>query len=278
MNKLSTEKQIMIASMLVEGNSIRSIERVTNVHRDTIMRLGITLGEKARELSTSILKHIQCNQLQIDEIWSYVGKKKKNLKVDEKRSEYGDQYIFVALDAETKLVPYYEIGKRTLDTTINFLEELRRRITTRFQLSTDSFRAYNFAVDLVFGSKVDYAQLHKVYANSPEGVKRYSPANIIRVVSQSVLGNPNPAMISTSYVERQNLTMRMQMRRLTRLTNAFSKKLYNLQCAVDLHFFHYNFMRVHQTLRCTPAMEAGISKHLWDWNDFLGINQLKKVA
>lgn len=278
MNKLSNEKQIMIASMLVEGNSIRSIERVTGVHRDTIMRLGIRLGELAREYSNNMLKNIKCNELQIDEIWSYVGKKKKNLKVDErKKGELGDQYIFVALDAETKLIPHYEIGKRTMDTTLHFLEELRRRIATRFQLTSDSFRAYAFGVDWVFGNKVDYAQLHKVYANTPEGVRRYSPANIIRVAKQLVLGDPNPNKISTSYVERQNLTMRMQMRRLTRLTNAFSKKLYNLQCAVDLHFFHYNFMRIHQTLRVTPAMEAGITRTILTWNDLLN-SEIRKAA
>ena len=279
MNQLNIEKQIMIAQLLVEGSSIRSIERITKVHRDTIMRLGIKLGEIAKEYSDNYLKNIKCNQLQVDEIWCYVGKKKKNLTHTEKREgELGDQYIFVALDAETKLIPHYEIGKRTLDTTINFLEEVRRRINTRFQLSTDSFRAYAFAVDLVFGSKVDYAQLHKVYANTPEGVKRYSPANIIRVVKQEVLGNPEPSKISTSYVERQNLTMRMNIRRLTRLTNAFSKKLYNLQCAISLHFFYYNFMRIHQTLRVTPAMEAGVTNHLWNWEDFFKISSLKKVA
>jgi len=279
MNKLSNEKQIMIASMLVEGNSIRSIERVTGVHRDTIMRLGIRLGEKASELSQAFLTDIKCNLLQVDEIWCYVGKKKKNLTSKEKRQgEYGDQFIYVALDAETKLVPYFEIGKRTLKTTTNFLEEVKNRINTRFQLTTDSYRGYAYSVESVFHNQVDYAQLHKVYDETGEGEKRYSPARIIRVVTKSMLGNPNISKISTSYVERQNLTMRMNMRRLTRLTNAFSKKLYNLYCAVSLHFFYYNFMRIHQSLRVTPAMQAGVTNHLWNWNDFLESDQIKKVA
>jgi len=270
MNQLKLEKQIMIASMLVEGNSIRSIERITNTHRDTIMRLGIRLGEKARELSDSLLTEIKVNQLQVDEIWCYVGKKKKNLTPKEKhQGELGDQYIYVALDADTKLVPYFEIGKRTLETTTNFLEEVKNRINTRFQLTTDSYRGYAYSVESVFHNQVDYAQLHKVYDESPEGEKRYSPARIIRVLTKPMLGNPNISKISTSYVERQNLTMRMQLRRLTRLTNAFSKKLYNLWCAVSLHFFYYNFMRIHQSLRVTPAMQAGVNNHLWNWEDFL---------
>jgi IS1 family transposase len=279
MNQLPIEKQILIASMLVEGNSIRSIERVTGVHRDTIMRLGVSLGERANELSRTLLTGIRCNYLQIDEIWAYVGKKNKNLSnVERQQGEYGDQYIFVCIDAETKLVPYFEIGKRNLQTTTNFLEELRKRISTRFQLSTDSFNAYAYAVESVFTRNIDYAQIHKIYREAPEAEKRYSPSSIIGIKKKSILGNPDTSKISTSYVERQNLTMRMQMRRLTRLTNAFSKKLYNLQCAVALHFYYYNFMRVHQSLRVTPAMEAGIAKSIHTWYDFLGINNLRKVA
>ena len=279
MNQLNIEKQIMIASMLVEGNSIRSIERITNTHRDTIMRLGIKLGEQARKYSDALLTNIKCNQLQIDEIWTYIGKKNKNLTSKEKRQgELGDQYIYVALDSETKLVPHFEIGKRTLETTIDFLDEIKNRIKTRFQLTTDSYKGYAYAVENVFLRNIDYAQLHKHYSETFESEKRYLPGYIIRVTKKMMLGNPKIENISTSYVERQNLTMRMQMRRLTRLTNAFSKKLYNLYCAVSLHFFYYNFMRIHQTLRVTPAMQAGITDHLWTWEDFLGFNEIKKVA
>lgn len=279
MNQLPIEKQIMIASMLVEGNSIRSIERVTNVHRDTIMRLGIRIGERARVLSDNFLRDIKCNFLQVDEIWCYVGKKNKRLNKSERiYSELGDQYIFVAIDAETKLVPHYEIGKRTQQTATNFLQEVNRRITSRFQLTTDSFPGYSYPVETILRYKADYAQLHKVYDENPESEKRYSPAKIIRIVVKPIIGKPKIEHISTSYVERQNLTMRMNIRRLTRLTNAFSKKLYNLQCAIDLHFFYYNFMRVHQSLRVTPAMQSGITKHLWNWNDFFNKGSLKKVA
>jgi len=281
MNQLKTDKKILVASMLVEGSSIRSIERITGVHRDTIMRLNISLGERAREISDNLLYDVKCNLMQIDEIWGYVSKKQKQCTPKEKRQgEVGDQYIFVALDAETKLVPYFEIGKRTMETTFNFLEELKKRISTRFQLTTDSFPAYPYAVESVFHKQVDYAQLDKIYNESTEQKvqKRYSPANIIRIKKNPVLGNPDVNHISTSYVERQNLTMRMNMRRLTRLTNAFSKKLYNLYCAVSLHFFYYNFMRIHQSLRITPAMQAGVTNHLWNWNDFLSTSHLQQVA
>lgn len=279
MNQLKVEKQILVASMLVEGNSIRSIERITNVNRNTIMKLGITLGEKARELSDNFMTDIECNLLQVDEIWCFVGKKNKNLTPQEKRqNELGDQYIFVALDAETKLVPHFDIGKRTMQTTMRFLEELENRVNSKFQLTTDSFPAYAYAVESVFGKRVDYAQLHKHYAETPESEKRYSPANIIRISRKLILGEPDPKYISTSYVERQNLTMRMQMRRLTRLTNAFSKRLYSLYCACSLHFFYYNFMRIHQSLRVTPAMEAGVTNHLWNWKDFFNTSSLKQVA
>ena len=165
-----------------------------------------------------------------------------------------------------------------MEKTLNFLEEVKKRISTKFQLTTDSFPAYAYAVESLFLRKIDYAQIHKVYQETPEGQKIYSPANIIRVITKPILGNPDLSKISRSYVERKNLTMRMNMRRLTRLTNAFSKKLYNLYCAVSLHFFYYNFIRIHQTIRVTPAMQAGITKHLWNWEDFLGVSSLKQVA
>ncbi len=279
MNELSIEKKILIASMLVEGNSIRSIERITGVHRDTIMRLGVSLGERAQEFLDKYLVNLKCNFIEMDEIWGYVGKKRKNLSQQEKKdNEVGDQWIFVALDADTKLVVFYSVGKRTALRATEMMEELKQRITSKFQLSTDSFSPYFDAVDSTFGNNIDYAQIHKHYKNNYEGTKRYSPANIIRVTKKMMLGDPNLHRVSTSYVERQNLTMRMQMRRLTRLTNAFSKKLYNLQCAVSLHFFHYNFMRIHQTLRVTPAMESGITNHLWNWYDFLGISNINTKA
>ena len=277
MNKLKVDKQILVASMLVEGNSIRSIERITGVNRNTIMKLGITLGEKARELSDSFMTDIKCNLLQVDEIWCFIGKKNRNLTTQEKRQgEFGDQYIFVALDSDTKLVPHFEIGKRTMQTTMHFLEELKNLVNSKFQLTTDSFTPYAYAVESVFGRRIDYAQLNKHYGDAPESEKRYSPANIIRVSRKLILGEPDPKHISTSYVERQNLTMRMNMRRLTRLTNAFSKRRYSLYCAVSLHFFYYNFMRIHLSLCCTPAMESGVCRHLWNWDDFFC--SLKQVA
>ena len=278
MNQLSQEKQILIANLLVEGNSIRSIERITGVHRDTIMRLGITLGNKAYEFLEFKMRNLNCKYIQLDEMWGFIKKKKANKTAEDKR-EYGDVWVWVALDADTKLVPFFSVGKRSQARAVEMMEELQSRINNRFQLCTDSFRGYFNAVDAVFGEDIDYAQLHKVYGEPAGETKRYSPANIIRVTKKAMLGHPDVNRISTSYVERQNLTMRMQIRRLTRLTNAFSKKLYNFQCAIALHFFHYNFMRIHQSLRVTPAMEAGITTHLWTWYDFLNYeSQISKVA
>ena len=202
-------------------------------------------------------------------IWTFVGKKQKQTTPLDSE-EFGDQYVFVAMDSETKLVPAYIVGKRNGSNALSFMDELKYRIRTRFQLSTDAFAPYFNAVDTVFGTDIDYGQVHKEYREDSKGEKRYSPADIVRVIIRPLIGQPKRKHISTSYIERQNLTIRMQMRRFTRLTNAFSKKLENLKAAVALHFFHYNFIRIHQSLKVTPAMEAKITNRLWDWNDLLG--------
>jgi IS1 family transposase len=276
MNALSLEKKILVLNSLVEGNSIRSTVRMTGVNKKTVMRLLVEAGEQAREILDTQLVNLQSRYVEVDEIWTYVGKKQKQVRRNDS-SEYGDQYVFVAMDAETKLVCGFSIGKRNYQMAHDFIKELQYRIRTRFQLTTDSFRPYFNAVDSVFGEDIDYAQIHKVYAEEGKGEKRYSPGSIIRTNIIPLIGEPKRNHISTSYIERQNLTMRMQLRRFTRLTNAFSKKLHNLECAVALHFFHYNFMRIHQTLRVTPAMEAKITRTVWDWNYLLNY-RIAKVA
>jgi len=270
MNVLKRDKKEMVLSLLVEGNSIRSIERITGVHRDTIMRLLVSIGSKAQILLDRTMVNLNCKNVQVDEIWCFVKKKQKRVTVQEKRmGEVGDQYLFVALDADSKIVPAFHIGKRTSKDCYRFIYDLAKRIKNRYQLSSDAFRAYIDVVEQIYGCDIDYGQIHKVYNDTTKQEKRYSPAKIIEVVVKKLLGNPVLKKISTSYVERQNLTLRMQMRRFTRLTNAFSKKLDNLKCAVALHFYHYNFMRIHQSLRVTPAMESGITNRIWGWNELL---------
>ncbi|MBI1806795.1 MAG: IS1 family transposase [Ignavibacteria bacterium] len=279
MNKLSVEKQVLILSLLAEGNSLRTISRVSGVARNTISKLLLEAGEKAREIMNREMVNLKVNYLQVDEIWTFVGKKQKRLQPHELDTELGDQYVFVALDAESKLVPTFRVGKRTSQMAASFMMELRTRINTTFQLSTDSFGGYRDAVDRVFGEDIHYGQVHKMYAEESQGEKRYSPAPIVRVIINPITGYPDRKHISTSFIERQNLTMRMQMRRFTRLTNAFSKSLKHLEAALALHFFHYNFMRLHETIRVTPAMQAGISKHLMTWEEFWGWgNEEKKAA
>jgi IS1 family transposase len=277
MNCLSLDKKTLILSLLSEGNSIRSIVRVSGASKNTIKKLLLEAGAKAKEIHDREMKNLKVRSLQVDEIWTFVAKKQKNLRPGD-AEEMGDQYVFVALDADSKLVPVYRVGKRTSRLAASFMMEVATRIITRFQLSTDAFAGYREAVDRVFGSEIDYGQIHKEYREETKTEKRYSPAQIIRVTKEVLLGEPILKSISTSYVERQNLTMRMQMRRFTRLTNAFSKKLEYLEAAIALHFFHYNFMRLHQTLRVTPAMEARISEHLWTWEEFLGTKEGKMAA
>jgi IS1 family transposase len=263
------EKQGTVIGALVEGVSIRSIERMTGIHRDTIMRLGSRIGENCKEILDSTMCNLHCEHFQMDEIWCFVGKKQRHLKPTDDVNVLGDQWIFVALDADSKLIPSFLVGKRSYQNAVAFVQDLSERLDNRVQLSSDSLQAYVDAVELAFGCEVDYGQIVKTYEAEPIGPGRYSPPHVISVERKSISGYPDISKISTSYVERQNLTLRMQMRRLTRLTNAFSKKLENLKAAVALHFAHYNFVRVHQTLKVTPAMEAGLTGHIWSISDLL---------
>jgi IS1 family transposase len=273
-NTLKLEKQIAILSALVEGNSIRSTERMTQTHRDTIMRLLCRVGDHCQRLMDHHLRGLQSQYLQVDEIWTFVQKKQAQLTEDERDNpELGDQYVFVAIDAETKLIPTFFVGKRDGQTALQFLIALQKHLgqNGRIQLTTDRLLAYRQAVEETFGADIDYAQAVKIYASVDAGAGRYSPPRVSEVVKTVIVGDPDSDHISTSYVERQNLTMRMAMRHFTRLTNAFSKKLANLKAALALHFAHYSFLRVHRTLRVTPAMEAGITGHVWTWEELLQI-------
>ncbi len=263
MNKLSLARQAQIISALVEGNSIRSVERMTNTHRDTIMRLMVRVGEGCAMLADQQMRGLDCRRLQMDEIWTYVGKKQRFVTSADDKSRVGDQWTFVALDADTKLVPAYRIGKRDLETATAFVSDLSDRLLNRVQLSSDALAAYVEATERAFGADVDYGQIVKIYEAEPIGPGRYSPPQVTSVQRRIITGCPEQDHISTSFVERQNLTMRMSMRRFTRLTNAFSKKVENLKAAVSLHFAHYNLVRLHKSLRVTPAMAAGVTNRLW---------------
>jgi len=269
MNVLSKEKQVQVISAIVEGNSIRSTERMTGVHRDTIMRLVTRVGGSCVHLLDEKMRRLPCRLIQCDEIWSFVYAKQKHLNGHHNHLTMGDQYVFVALDAETKLVPSFLVGKRSPENAYHFMADLQGRLARRVQLTTDGFRPYLTAVEDTFGADVDYAMLVKMYGSPREGEERYSPDEIVNAVPIRITGDPRLQNISTSYVERQNLTIRMQLRRFTRLTNAFSKKLENLKSAMALHFAHYNFVRLHSTLRVTPAMAAKITDHLWSVQDLL---------
>jgi len=257
-NTLKLDKQVAVISALVEGASVRSIERMTGVHRDTILRLMVRVANGCAAFSDQTLRNLDCDRIEMDEIWAYVAKKQRRVSDDDNRRLVGDQYTFVALDPDSKLIPSWLVGKRTADTTYAFVSDLKARLKNRVQLSSDAFEPYLRAVEEVFGHDVDYAQIVKSYEETPSGRGRYSPPRIVSVEKEELIGYPDMDLVSTSLVERQNLTIRMQVRRLTRLTNAFSKKLENLKAAMDLHFTHYNFVRFHRTIRCTPAMEAGV--------------------
>ena len=265
MNTLPLEKKLAVLSSLLEGSSIRSIERITGVHRDTICRLLVDVGGNCAWIMDSKMRNLKLNYLQIDEVWTFVGKKRRNLREGDP-AEWGDAWCFVCLDEESKLIPSYLIGKRTREDTTRFLTDLYQRLSMQPQITTDGLVHYRWMVPECFEFGTSFAQLVKLfgdYGQHDTADARYSPPRITEVISKVRLGNPDSAHISTSLVERGNLTLRMQMRRFTRLTNAFSKKLENLKAACALHFAHYNFCRVHSSLRVTPAMAAGIASEIW---------------
>jgi len=271
MNKLSLDKQTAVVSALVEGTSIRSVERMTGIHRDTIMRLVLRIGKGCQRLMDERLRGLTSRHIQLDEIWCFVGKKQRHVRESDDPSSVGDFWTWVAIDADTKLIPTFKVGKRDAATAQNFIDDLQSRLTNRVQLSSDGLRLYVEAVEESFGSDVDYAQIVKSYEAEPIGPGRYSPPKVVSVKKEYITGNPDLGIASTSFVERQNLTMRMAMRRFTRLTNAFSKKVENLRAAAALHFAHYNFVRVHRTLRVTPSMEAGVTDRLWNIRELVEI-------
>jgi IS1 family transposase len=260
---LSSDKKVMAVSMLAEGNSIRAIERITGVHRDTIMRLGVRVGEGAAKIMDEKLRGLNCRTVEVDEIWGFIGAKRKNAV---RVGAYGDVWTFISLDVDSKLIPNFIVGKRDAYHAKAFMDDLASRITNRVQLSSDGLAAYEDAVERGFGTEVDYGQIVKTFSIvdlRKDAAGRYSPADVIKVEKMVVSGKPNIDRISTSHVEKQNHTLRMHCRRLTRLTNAFSKKLDNFKAAVALNFAYYNFVKTHGAVRMTPAQAAGVERSAW---------------
>jgi IS1 family transposase len=270
MNVLTAERRIQVIAALVEGNSIRSVSRMTGVARNTIMGLLVQAGAACAEYQDKALRNLPCKRVQCDEIWSFCYGKDKNLPEDKKNTfGYGSVWTWTAIDADTKLICSWMVGNRDTFAAREFIQDLAGRLAGRIQLTTDGHKPYLEAVEEAFGNDIDYAMLIKIYGEDKQGDTRYSPAECTGTRTEVITGSPNRKHVSTSYVERQNLTMRMHMRRFTRLTNAFSKKLENHIAAISLHFMYYNFVRIHQTLRITPAMAAGVSERVWEVADIV---------
>ncbi len=280
MNKLTTEERVRVITALVEGNSLRSVSRMTGTHRTAIQKLLVELGAACSAFQDRVMRNLTCKRIQCDEIWAFVGAKEKNTTAETKAQGWGDVWTWIAMDADTKLIPCWYVGTRDAGAAYHFMHDLAPRLAHRVQLTTDGHKPYLTAIADAFGTEVDYAQLVKIYGEGPKTEARYSPAQCMGARKAVVTGSPAHAHVSTSFIERQNLTLRMSNRRFTRLTNAFSKKVENHEAAVALHFMHYNFCRVHQTLRCTPAMEAGIANHVWSIAELVGLleSELSKAA
>jgi len=262
MNVLPIEKQIQIVSALVEDNSIRATARMVGVEHKTVMRVLLRVGDRCGQILNERMRRLTCKIVQVDELWTYVGKHERFLKAGENIREMGDQYVFVAMDSESKIILCFRVGKRSTENAWYFMQELESRLANRVQLTTDGFRPYAPAVESAFGADVDYAMLVKIYTTDSRSM--YGPGDLVDARPIPISGNPKPHLISTSHIERQNLTIRMQLKRFARLTIAYSKKLENLKAALALHFAWYNFCRVHSTLRVTPAMACGIANHVWE--------------
>lgn len=268
---LPLDRALLCLQLIVEGNSVRSTERITGVHRDTILALLVFAGSRAEKLLDERLSALCVKDVQCDEIWGFIQKKEGHKRPHETDDQkIGDAYCFVAIEKNTKLVLSWHLGRRTAQDTRIFTDKLSSATSGRFQITTDGFNAYPDAIERSFGADVDFAQLVKVYAASTDGEQRYSPAEVVDAIVVPRSGMPDYQRVSTSHVERQNLSIRMAMRRMTRLTNAFSKKWENLKAAYALWFAFYNFCRIHKTLRVTPAMESGIASHPWSIAELIG--------
>lgn len=271
MNRLTSEQRAKVISCLIEGNSIRSTVRITGVAKKTVMRLVFEVGSFCADYQDRVFRDLKCERIQVDECWSFCYCKEKTVtpKIEANNPGAGDAWLWAAIDADTKLVPCWLVGKRDPASARDFIEDLAGRLSNRIQLTSDGLKLYIKAVDKAFGGDIDYAQLVKIYGISEEGEKRYSPSVCLGCESHAVTGNPDPKHINTSYVERHNLSVRMTVRRFTRLTNAFSKKIGNHIAAVALGYFAYNFIKIHRTLRMTPAMAAGVTGRLWNVEDLV---------
>lgn len=262
-NELSSEKKATVIAMLCEGSSIRAIERITGIHRDTIMRLGVRVGEACKKIMDKKMRNLTCRNLEADEIWGFVGAKRKNAA---RTGNYGDVWTFICMDADTKLIPAHLVGKRDSYHAKAFMDDVAGRMKNEVQISTDALAAYTDAVERAFGANVSYGQISKTYSLvnlNKEAAARYSPCEVVKVEKTVIAGMPDMNRITTSHVEKQNHTLRMHCRRLTRLTNAFSKKLENFEAAVALNFAYYNFCKTNIAIRCTPAQAAGIEASAW---------------
>lgn len=270
MNKLPIEKRRLILNMLCEGSSMRSISRIADVSINTVSKLLADAGDAALVMHHENVQNVTASRIQCDEIWSFCYAKEKNVKKAKAApAEAGDVWTWTAIDADTKLIVTYLIGGRDAGYAQEFIEDLKTRLANRVQLTTDGHHAYLQAVENSFGEDIDYTMLIKLYGQGPEGQHRYSPPECVGTRKKRVMGRPKAEHVSTSYVERQNLTMRMSMRRFTRLTNGFSKKYDNHVHALALYFYHYNFCRIHKSLRVTPAMEAKLTDRIWSFDDLI---------
>jgi len=272
MNRLKRERQVAAIAALIEGNSVRSTERMTGAHRDTIMRLMVRVGNACEAFMDREMRNLPCEEIQVDEVWGFVAKKHRNIKPGDDETRVGNFWIYTAIDAHSRLVPCYRVGKQNKETTHAFISDLASRMEGRIQLSSDALQHYISAVREGFGTEVDWGKIVRVF--SPDKVGRpgrYSPPKVVRVTRKPLIGNPNPDRISTSYCERVHLTARMSMRRMTRLTNAFSKKPENHRAAVALHFASYNYVKKHGTLKTTPAVAAGLSNRIWTVGDLIAL-------